>query len=230
MQQQEPAITHHTITNGGTRSPNTRSNTPRSGPTRKAIRLSDMYCRVTGQPTAGRPRGRNYAGLEVAHIFPLGAINNFRMAFDEYMPFALNQHQVKAESYATFNLSAPPKAFEIDIPANTFLLGSDLHAQFDSHECFEYYAGSTPNRAGNVRLDLRPRYFEMDGALRLGRNDTNSSFNSDGDTAIPGLDMTLHYLTGRPGLTDVLDVDVNVIPGHRRRTSAKGAHGQPARL
>ncbi|KAF8514141.1 hypothetical protein JB92DRAFT_158722 [Gautieria morchelliformis] len=90
---------------------------PRNQRTRKAVRLRDLGCRITGQPALGRNRGINFEGLEVAHIFPLAAQPH---AIELGEDSAVYQ-QVKTREFA-------------DLPHNAMLLRADVHSFFDNYQ------------------------------------------------------------------------------------------------
>lgn len=49
-----------------------------SNVTKKLVRKRDMACRITQEPATLRPRGANFTALEVAHIYPLAALDQVR--------------------------------------------------------------------------------------------------------------------------------------------------------
>ncbi|KAF8586920.1 hypothetical protein K439DRAFT_1339463, partial [Ramaria rubella] len=87
---------------------------------RKEVRIRDLRCRVTGDEAPLRGRGRNFKGLEVAHIFPIGWLS-------------------EADAILRGNPGlATIKNSDADAPDNALLLRADLHAYFDDYQ-FGFY-------------------------------------------------------------------------------------------
>ncbi|KAJ7467482.1 hypothetical protein FB451DRAFT_393832 [Mycena latifolia] len=219
----DPAITQRTLTRGVTMEGNTKSvSTKRSETTRKEVRLRDMQCRVSGQPARRRHRGRHFAGLEVAHIFPLGEIDKFTKAFD------FGDQSNRTLVYHSLGITEQPKASDIDIPANAFVLRGDLHTQFDGYEYgFELNRGPDA-----IAKPVRIRLFEKDGAPSVPRTDVLPLRRSEGVSAnvanVNKALLTHHYLTGvlwhvagngRPPVKDALEVRTDLEVGHAKTAS-----------
>ncbi|CAL1712330.1 unnamed protein product [Somion occarium] len=83
---------------------------------RKLVRKRDMACRITQEPATLRPRGANFTALEVAHIYPLAALDQAnRLVSASVFPW----------------LSSRDAA---DMPYNAILLRSDIHNLFDDYQ------------------------------------------------------------------------------------------------
>ncbi|KAJ7768141.1 hypothetical protein DFH07DRAFT_807880 [Mycena maculata] len=153
FQTHHPVIATRIISRSGTRT----GGIPRNDATRASVRIRDLKCRVTGQPAPPGSRGYNFVGLEVAHIFPLGAVEQFRDAF------TYSEHRVPL--YNPLGIATQPRVAHIDIPENALLLRGDVHAQFDAYQfAFELSVESGQFAVPRIRL------FEKYGAPSIPRN------------------------------------------------------------
>ncbi|KAJ7851959.1 hypothetical protein B0H14DRAFT_2760858 [Mycena olivaceomarginata] len=127
-------VTRPANTGTGTGTPRSR----RSEAVRMHVRARDRRCRVTGATAPSRPRGTNYKGMQVAHIYPLGYWQNAQRLLSHGTMQILDFSNAKG-----------------DVDQNAVLMRSDVHDQFD-----DYQFGFWPMPNG-VALFFR---FEMSGA------------------------------------------------------------------
>jgi len=143
-----------------TPSPNSSSTQSRDTQTRIDVRMRDKRCLVTGQAAVGRARGGNFTGFEVAHIFPLMAVEN--TDWTDLMPPAARQ-QVCTRQVA-------------DRPHNAILLRADIHSLFDDYQWSIWVEQGKPRRI--VR-------FEKSGAAVLEQNESVDFSPTSLSTAVP---------------------------------------------
>ncbi|KAF7333228.1 HNHc domain-containing protein [Mycena sanguinolenta] len=129
-------ISSRTVTQGATGTQTAGGATTRRASVRNQVRLRDGQCRVTGQPAPLRNRGgRNYRGLQVAHIYPLAWWNKAKdLILDKTIYKLLDR-------------------FHGDMIENAILMRSDAHDQFDDYQ-FGYWP----------REGYRLYWFELTGA------------------------------------------------------------------
>ncbi|KAJ7214568.1 hypothetical protein GGX14DRAFT_444178 [Mycena pura] len=151
------AITMRQISRGGTASVlNTEGN--RKDAVIKDVRTRDKKCRATGQEAPYGSRGLNFSGLEVAHIYPLGSVENFLDAFGQRL------HQRRL--YTPLGLPAGLlRKKDIDIVQNAMVLRADVHSQFD-----EYQFGFVTYRKDSSLIKPEIRVFEKNGAPSISKD------------------------------------------------------------
>ncbi|KAF8576107.1 hypothetical protein K439DRAFT_1623110 [Ramaria rubella] len=99
---------------------------PRLDSTRVKVRIRDLQCRVTGQVAPHRNRGRNFKGLEVAHIFPLGWVHDACITAERILKDLPDARKLIIDESTA------------DKPTNALLLRADVHAYFDDYQ-FGFY-------------------------------------------------------------------------------------------
>ncbi|KAJ7193690.1 hypothetical protein GGX14DRAFT_405255 [Mycena pura] len=153
--QQEPAIGQRSVTRTATAGSATFA---RDDDLRADVRVRDMRCRITGDTAPQRDRGANFMGLEVAHVFPLGEVEQFSMAFDS------NSASHRAGIFDALDLSDQPRKEEIDIPENAVVLRRDVHSHFDGYEI------TLESRIVKGQTVQVVRLFEKDAAPGIARD------------------------------------------------------------
>ncbi|PPQ87618.1 hypothetical protein CVT25_005803 [Psilocybe cyanescens] len=135
-----PLITSRTWTpnatpaGSGTGTPKTKTGENHRSPTvRNRVRLRDKQCRITGMNAELRNRGRNYTGLEVAHIFPLGWVPTYsRCPYSGFIPKATRLDIGFGPNHPFANLLSSKAA--ADKPFNAMVMRSDVHSQYDDYQ------------------------------------------------------------------------------------------------
>ncbi|OBZ72366.1 hypothetical protein A0H81_07560 [Grifola frondosa] len=107
----------HTATTKGTPSTDRK----RSSAVRTKVRQRDFRCLVTGMEPQERPRGDNFTGLEVAHIFALADTSPQMLAAMRTNIGNFPEHLISSRTVA-------------DHPRNAIVLRSDVHAFFDDYQ------------------------------------------------------------------------------------------------
>ncbi|KAJ7806058.1 hypothetical protein B0H13DRAFT_1929802 [Mycena leptocephala] len=183
--QQEPAIGQRSVTRSVTAGSATFT---RDDDLRTDVRVRDMRCRITGDETPQRDRGANFMGLEVAHVFPLGEVEQFSMAFSS------NSATHRAALFDALNLSDQPEKEEIDIAENALVLRRDVHSHFDGYEI------TLESCTVNGQTIQVVRLFEKDAAPGIAREGTwKLLMRAPGNMNIADVNdvlLTHHYLTG----------------------------------
>ncbi|KAJ7864402.1 hypothetical protein B0H13DRAFT_1899155 [Mycena leptocephala] len=182
-----PAITHSLGQNRVTRKIETR----------KAVRLRDRQCRITGTAAKACHRGLNVTGLEVAHVYPLG----------------------EADNSSSLTTRQPSSNWTVK---NAWLLRADVHPQFDAYEI-----GIEVIRNEVNGITLRIRVFEKDAAVSINQDISQWVYPPAGimtgqPDANPHL-LVHHYLmcllwhvagNGRPSTTQAVEVQKGLLTGH----------------
>ncbi|KAJ7205558.1 hypothetical protein GGX14DRAFT_397696 [Mycena pura] len=183
--QQEPAIGQRSVTRTATAGSATFA---RDDDLRADVRVRDMRCRITGDTAPQRDRGANFMGLEVAHVFPLGEVEQFSMAFDS------NSASHRAGLFDALDLSDQPRKEEIDIPENAVVLRRDVHSHFDGYEI------TLESRIVKGQTVQVVRLFEKDAAPGIARDGMWKLLErAPGNVDIADVNDVLlahHYLTG----------------------------------
>ncbi|KAF4622467.1 hypothetical protein D9613_009315 [Agrocybe pediades] len=138
-------------TDGGDSEPEEPSHQGHSSGVRQDVRVRDQRCRITDAPAISRKeRGPNFAGLEVAHIYPIA------WAAKKYV------HKGFGDSDLEEKLSSKKTA---DYTGNALLMRADLHKKFDDYQ----FGWDTPLDKTRTKTyvpspaDFKLHIFERDG-------------------------------------------------------------------